>query len=682
MANSDVPGTVVTVPQKVIEDQGIITQADAVRNVAGVWNYYPSYTGLSDDSFYIRGFSSSETLKNGLWVYDGGGNTWMGNVERVEVLKGPAGLLYGAYGGSIGGIVNVVTKKPLTEPRYSLTFMTDTEGSTSVIADASQPLNKSKTWLIRAIGEKGHYATFVDNNSRNTENFNIILQGLITPKDAITLEYEHLWQETHPYRGALSEYALVGSGLNARLIRLPGYNPQINLYDPRTNYTFETNAGRLVYEHQFNPDWSVKSSTRYSHTLDDSLVISASPTYNARTGISTYRLSRNAYHFSESLVDTDLMAHGKFNTWKIKHDTIFGVRAASMEYSGHWRYSYNSWRNYTFTDPNNPPWGLPETDPPEGTVRYYKRYQFNYYVNDVVSLTDKLKVVAGINHARYGRHQSGWSGGGGRPMTEFKYDVIQDGDTWRAGLLYEVWPGITPYFSYSTTFCPQWWNLTDDGVLQSFDPLTGRQYEWGVKIDIPNRATITASVYQLNLENVLSSDPDPVRSSLGYEVQGGTQKSRGYEVDATVKLAPGWDALVSYAHTEWEYGDSASFVRGSNSINSPKHSFRLWSVYEFQPGSFLAGFGFGGGVTARSRTELNYTRKSTPYATGTLPGYGVLDGVLYYKYKGTKLGIFKDSKFSINLTNILDKNYWASGSYSSLYRGEPFKATFRWEQTF
>ncbi|OPY65376.1 MAG: Ferrichrome-iron receptor precursor [Syntrophorhabdus sp. PtaU1.Bin050] len=675
MANSDVPGTVVTVPQKVIEDQGITTQADAVRNVAGVWSSYPGYTEDADSSFYIRGFSVSDVLKDGLWVTGWTTNTWMANVERVEVLKGPAGLLYGAYSGSIGGIINTVTKKPLTEPRYSLTFMADTEGSTSVIADVSQPLNKSKTWLIRAIGEWGHHATYIDNNSRNIEPFSITLQGLITPKDAITLEYEHLWKEIHPYTSSMSEYALVGRGVNARLIRLPGYNASINLYDPRSHNTVETNSIRMVYEHQFNPDWSIKSSTRYSSQVQDRFSISAYPSYNATTGISTYTQSRNAYHFAENLVDTDLMAHGKFNTWKVKHDTIFGVRAASNQYSGHWPYSYGrGYRRYTFTDPNNPNWGQPEPDRPYGTARYSKQYQLNSYVNDVVSVTSKLKVVAGINHTRYGNNLVVPSG--------YEYNLIKDGDAWRAGLLYEVWPGITPYFSYSTTFQPQWRNVTDDGTTQDFKPLTGNQYEWGVKIDIPNRATITASVYQLTLENVLASDPDPAKAALGYEIEDGVQRSRGFEVDATVKLAPGWDALVSYARLEREYVKSESYVRGSTPTNTPKHSCRLWSVYEFQPGSFLAGFGFGGGVTARSQTELNSTSKTRPYATGTLPGYGVLDGVLYYKYKGTKLGIFKDSKFSINLTNILDKNYWASGSYSSLYRGEPFKATFRWEQTF
>jgi iron complex outermembrane receptor protein len=420
-------------------------------------------------------------------------------------------------------------------------------------------------------------------------------------------------------------------------------------------------------------------SSRYASQLWHSFLITACGTFNLITGVTTYKQSKNNYWFPEKFFDTDLLSHGKFNTWRIKHDTIFGVRAQNIQYTGRWRYTSANFSSYTITDPENPNWGQPQGDLVYGSYRHYKEYQFNYYMNDVMSLTDKLKLVAGITHARYGRHQDS---GNSKSSVTYHYDIIQDADTWRAGLLYEVWPGVTPYFSYSTTFRPQWRNETDDGEIQTFDPLTGKQYEWGVKVDIPDRATITASVYQLTLNNVLSSDPDPVRASLGYEVQGGSQRSRGFEVDATFKLAPGWDALASYAHTEWEYVKSASFVHGSNILNSPKHSFRLWSVYEFQPGSLLEGFGLGAGVTARSRTELNYQRYSAPYATGTLPGYGIVDGVLYYKLKGTKLGIFKDSKFSINFDNLLDKKYWAAGSYSALYAGEPFKATFRWEQTF
>jgi iron complex outermembrane receptor protein len=653
------------VPQKVIEDQNAVAMAEALSNVAGTFNAYPGYTGGDQDTFTIRGFSSSQTLRDGLFVYDGGMNTWLGNVVRIEVLKGPAGFLYGAYGGDVGGIINVITKKPLKEARYTLTGMADTEGSTSVIVDISQPLNSKKTWLMRIIGEKGHYATFVDNNSRNTEPLNITVQGLLTPRDSITLSYERLFQTTYPYRGARSEYALVGSGTSAYLKRLAGYNPSTNLYDPRSKIEVESNAIRAVYEHQFNPDWSIKSSTRYASQVWNALLITASPSYNVNTGISTYKQSRNNYSFPEKTLDTDLMARGKFGTWRVKHDTIFGVRLENTQYTGRWLYTSAKFSNYTFTDPSSPNWGQSEGDVTYGSYRHYKRYQLNYYFNDVISLTDKLRLVAGVTHARYGRHQDSCSDG----HTIYRYDVIQDGTPWRVGVLYDVFPWLTPYFAYSTTFTPQWRNVTDDGMIQDFNPLTGDQYEWGVKIDIAKRASITASVYQLTLNNVLSSDPDPVRASLGYEVEDGTQRSRGFELDGTVMIMPGWDALVSYAYLDRVYLQSESFVYGSKIINSPEHSFRVWSVYEFQPGSFLKGFGFGGGITARSRTELNYTRKTRPNATGTIPGYAVFDGVLYYK-------------LSINLVNILDKDYWASGSYSGLYAGEPFKATFRWEQHF
>ena len=245
---------------------------------------------------------------------------------------------------------------------------------------------------------------------------------------------------------------------------------------------------------------------------------------------------------------------------------------------------------------------------------------------------------------------------------------------WRVGALYDVVPGVTPFVDYSTTFKPQGTNTTTDGTIQTFDPLTGNQIEAGVKIDFADRASITAALYQIEMSNVTQTDPDATRGSLGYLVQTGKQRSRGFEIDGSYKIRPGWNALVAYAYTDAVYVSDGTYLTGSGVPNVPRHSLRLWSFYEVQDGP-LQGLGFGGGMTAASSRQAALVTKAMPNVDLRLPGYATFDAAATYSWKNAKL--------SLNVKNIFDHEYWeGSNGYTWLYQGEPLNASLRLDVSF
>jgi len=677
LPNSEVAQHITTVSTKLIEDQDLRSVIDAMKNVAGVNNTYPTYFPLDYMSnATIRGFQTSTILRDGLWDPTAYGNSWLGDVERIEVLKGPAGLLYGAYSGGIGGVINVVTKRPLKEPKYTFNVMTDSFGSKSISADLSHPLTDDGRWLARANINQGDYLGFAEHTNYTKRDASLIIQGLLTEQDAITLSAEKRYQSTRPYSGEPG-YVVKGSGASASLLSTGSFSNSINVYDPRSSYWFDSDTFRLIFEHQFSPDWSFRSSNQYTETARTTRSISATPSLVGNT--ITYKESWSEVHMGPVKgQDSDNMVHGKFSTVGIDHDFIAGLRYARERYDMNMvSPNPNPFSSTTFTDPNNPTWGVPFGGLYR-TIRGGNTFdqQFNMYVNDVIKVTEKLKFSLGLNHVDYkSQSESQGLNSSGNPTGAMSHSTnAVKGKGWRAGVLYDIRPDITVFTDYATTFQPQSPNITTDGNTQIFDSLSGEQAELGIKVDITDKASLTASIYALQLSNVLANDPDPTRSALGYKVQTGKQLSRGLELDSAYRLAKGWDLLASYAHTDVAIQSDQTYLSGSRVPNVPKDSLRLWTTYEPQAENWR-GWGFGGGIRSVSNRTTNLVSKSTPNVVATLSGYSVADALVYYR--------FDKSKISFNLYNLFNRKYWESAnSYTWLYPGEPVRAELRLQTSF
>ena len=215
---SSVAQDVVVVPQKIIQDQGVTNAREALDNVAGVSNTAFS-RGQLDGFTLIRGFPVSGILRNGYADEKAGINeqiSWVGDAERIEVLKGASALLYGqslAYGGiGIGGIVNIVTKRPLLDPSYTIGGAINSFGGWSTGIDLSQPLTADKNWLGRFVGEINDNKTSIDHFFIRQKAADLTIQGLIGPDTALTLLHMARMLVGPDHRRLLPVSAVVGAG--------------------------------------------------------------------------------------------------------------------------------------------------------------------------------------------------------------------------------------------------------------------------------------------------------------------------------------------------------------------------------------------------------------------------------------------------------------------------------------
>lgn len=191
----DIPQSIQVIPQQVIKDQQITRIGDATRNVSGV-TQQGGYGG-STDNYNIRGFTIYDNLRNGFAVQDDLVNPT--NIERIEVLKGPASVLYGQF--EPGGVVNYITKQPLSEPYYSAEFTAGNFSTYRPSIDISGPLNSDRTLLYRLNAAYENFGSFLDFNHQETFAIAPALTYKIGDATTLTLEYEYLKVDRTFYRG-------------------------------------------------------------------------------------------------------------------------------------------------------------------------------------------------------------------------------------------------------------------------------------------------------------------------------------------------------------------------------------------------------------------------------------------------------------------------------------------------
>ncbi len=285
----------------------------------------------------------------------------------------------------------------------------------------------------------------------------------------------------------------------------------------------------------------------------------------------------------------------------------------------------------------------------------FREWREGHYLQDQLELLPGLKVMAGVRFDNIGRR-----------MVENTTNTNQSQQNQafgeRAGVTYEAVRGVTVYGGYSHSFVPPGSTVSLGAVKgQLLAPETGDNLEAGVKVDLTDRLTTTAAVYQLTRENVVTSDP-----VTGYATTTGQQKSKGVELDCAALLAPGWNALFSYAYTDARVTRDATYLAGSMVDNVPLNSAHLWSVYEVQSGP-AKGLGFGGGLTYVGKRQGVLTGIANPGADYALPDYATVDMAAYYQLENVRL--------SVNATNILDKRYYqasaSSTSVTTVYAGQP-----------
>ncbi|MFQ4142476.1 TonB-dependent receptor [Chlorogloeopsis sp. ULAP02] len=638
----DIPQSIQVVPRQVLEDQNVNRLEEAVRNVPGVNQATAPYF-VNGTFLVIRGFTarddSGNVLRNGLPDPVGTRQIDFSNIEQVEVLKGPASVLFGRA--NPGGTVNLITKQPLRDPFYRIDATIGNYSFYRGAIDLSGPLNDSKTVLSRlniAYQNIGSFIDFVD-----AKRFFIapVLSYAISDQTKLTLEGEYSSSEIEAFLGVPAQ----GSVLPNPNGRLPINR---NIGEPSAK-PFDVETARIGYklEHQFNDNLWLRNEFRFSSyyaTIDE--IFGTSLQADNRTLNRQYTertFLQQGYNFTTDLI-------GKFSTGSIEHQVIFGVDLSRFEtpiFEG-------IGRSIAPIDIFNPVYGrqaLGAAFPRFDTA--FVTDALGIYVQDQIALTDNLKLLLGGRFDTFKRTDNNF-------LTNTETSVSDSAFSPRVGIVYQPIEPISLYANYSTSFTPVT-GIAFDG--STFQPERGTQYEVGVKADLSNRLSATLAFYDLTRSNVLTTDP----VNQGFSIQTGEQRSRGVELSIGGEILPGWNIFAGYAYNDAIITKDNTFPVNNRLNNAPENSFNLWTTYEIQSGD-LKGLGFGLGLFYKGETQGDLANSFS------VPSYLRTDASIFYKRDGFRVGI--------NIRNLFDRNYYEfATSRTSVYAAEPLtvQGTISWE---
>ncbi|MEP0949124.1 TonB-dependent siderophore receptor [Leptolyngbya subtilissima DQ-A4] len=635
----DLPFSVQVVPQELLEDRQVQSVNEALRTVVGVSPDNSSQSAF--EGYTIRGFSGRNILRNGL--RDDTNITSriaIPNIERIEVLRGPAGALFSQ--GSPGGTVNIVTKKPLATPHYIVEGTIDNFDTYGGSIDFTGPLNQSETLLYRLTAGASSSSTFIDFFERRNYVIAPTISWQAGPNTQINFEGEYTISEQPNDRG-LPALGTVLPNINGQLPRNRFIGEPNDDLDKNDRYVL-----RLGYtlDHQINPDWQLQNSFRASfqqqpqNSLFPTALLDDQRTLE-RGLFTAGDQSQDNYSFDTSLT-------GRVQTGSISHQLLFGFDVN--------RDIYASGGQEFVLDPIdifNPVYGVAQLQ----FVASYPREPLitnsvGVYVQDQIDLLPQLKLLLGGRFDLISQ-QTLFADGS---------EAFQDDQAFspRLGLVYQPSDEHALYASYSRSFLQSVGTAFDNSL---FEPERGNQYEVGIKSDwLDNRFSTTLALYQITRTNVLTEDP----INPNFSVQTGEQRSRGVELTATGEILPGWNIAAGYAYTDAQVTADNTLAVGNRLNNVPEHAASLWTTYELQSGA-LQGLGFGLGLfyVGDRQGDLDNSFQ--------VPGYTRTDASVFYNRDDFRIGL--------NIENLFDITYFeAAESRLRVFYGAPFtiRGTVSW----
>jgi len=627
----DIPQSIQVIPREVLKDQGTIRVQDALRNVSGSTSagYYQGFS----EYLSLRGFNAN-LFRDGLRSYQNyGGLIETADVERIEVLKGPASVLFGDA--PPGGLVNLVTKQPLAQPFYAFEGTVGSFSTYRGAIDLSGPLNDNSSILYR-------FNTFYE-NAGGFRDFVNSERVFLAPKfkfalgDNTNLTIDGSWlQET---RTADDGTVAIGNRPadlpRERFLGEPFQNVEINV----TNFSY-------LLDHRFSEQWSIRNAFRAQfvnleryYPLRDSL--------DEETG----ELSRLSY-FSQRRdnaysVQTDVV--GKFSTGSIKHQLLLGFDYTRNTEDG----TFGDFEPYPSLNIFNPVYTRLEY-PKREILNFFRDDtldKYGFYLQDQIEITPQLKLLAGGRFDIFEQTRST------RDLGEERQELSQSDSNFspRLGVVYQPSQNISLYASYATSFEPSF-GASRNGNGEPFKPETGRQFEVGLKADITRNLSATLALYDLRKQNVTVDDPNS--ADPNDQIQTGEQTSRGIEFDIAGEITPGWKVIASYAYTDAFVSKDTTGLEGRRRENIPEHAASLWTTYEIQQGN-LQGLGFGLGLFF---VGDRFGDLDNSYV---LPSYVRTDASVFYKRDNWRA--------ALNVRNLFDKTYFtgSEGSRLGVYYGEP-----------
>ncbi|MCF9035129.1 TonB-dependent receptor [Acinetobacter nectaris] len=620
----DVPQTVNVIPQEILKEQAVTSMQGALQNVTGVGfstgdgqrdqvsirgfnSIYDSYVdGFRDDAMYFRDLS---------------------NTERIEVLKGPASVLYGR--GSPGGLINRVTKKPIDHALHEISLIGSTIGQRRSEFDFNQLLsNQLKFRLTGAVENSGGY-----------RNEFFLTRQAVAPSIEwdISDQTKLLVQADYLHDNRLADQ---GFPMNPMTHKPLALDPKVYLGPANgkeaANTDTEVKSATVTLDHRFNDIWKYHGILHaYSYSLDRQLPNSA---YSSADKGKTYNLSISPSHRfrNEKGIATQQEVSGKFNTASIEHNILIGLEVNHQNKDDK-VFSSSLSSNLQLNNIILPIW----TPIPTGTpTTNSKNNSTNeaIYLQDLIGITPQFKMLVG---ARYDSLDQKRSTLLTKTNSKTYYNRTDRKVSPRIGLVYEPLDNLSLYTSYNQSFQPLSDALAVYNNLASLQPTQTKSYEVGAKWDITSDYNVALSIFNTTQNNILQLDPnDPTKQTA---VIAGEQRTKGLEISTVGQITDKLSILAGYAYLDSKITKSVLLTVpvGSSAALSPKHSANLWAKYKLNDNLYVA---IGG------RTQTDQYASSTNQLK--LPGYTVVNAAIGYSKENYDIGV--------NLNNLLNRHYFAS----------------------
>ncbi|MCW2349154.1 TonB-dependent siderophore receptor [Sphingobium sp. B12D2B] len=568
-------------------------------------------------------------------------------LERVEVLKGAASVLYGAT--APGGIVNSVSKLPTLTPMREIIVDGGSFDRKQISADFSGALTSDGKWSARMTVVARDGGTNADHVKDNRLFFAPAITWRPSLDTSLTL-LGYFQRDDTDYTYGVPTAAFLTPGPLGRPSRSSFYGePAMGYQSDRyvAGYLFEHRlSDRLKLRHALN---YYKANTRYDIVSVES--IAADGRTASRYG--QYRLDK------ADAITADTSLELRQDVGGMEHRVLIGTDY-TYQYMSQFRQDFD----IGSIDLYRPVYGGQATNiRPNNFGGISRTNRISVYAQDQIKIAERLNVVLG------GRQE--WSRMRDKPYFEQflpvypKVDERTDAFTWRAGLAYVDDSGLAPYLSYSTSY-----ELTPGRDRQNarFKPTSGNQYEVGLRYQ-PTGANLSASIalYRLTQRNVLT--PDPVDPTGTFSIQQGEVRSRGVEVEARAQLVQGLNVIGAYSYTDAKTTKSnVPGQAGRATDNVPRHQVSLWAGYDVQSGG-LNGLSFGGGARHTSSKP-----QTVPVGPEKTPAVTVFDAMIAYN-------LTDEWRLAVNATNLFDKDYYITCNWSCFF-GEPRRVIaslrYRW----
>lgn len=613
----DIPQTVNVIPQSLLRDQAVQSMQDALKLVPGV--------GLSHgdgqrDQITIRGFTAiADQFVDGLrddalYFRD------LSNIEQIEVLKGPASVLYGR--GSSGGLINRITKKPgvnLSEVGLTLGSWNQRRGEFDL---ARAP--EDSRFAFRVTGALEKADSYRDPQFLDREALSASMLFKASASTNVLLQVDHLKDSR------ITDFGI--PALNGRTINVrPGaYYGAANARDADVS-TAKVDSLSLTLNHRFSDSLSLRNAFR---TYDYSLVRRNTLVGSVNEKALTASLTRGNVNRNEDGFFNQTELTHKTTLAGMEHQFLYGVEMGRQDKSQ--RVLSQSAGTISLFNPVLPVVPMDITGAPSND-NLGKFNVASAYVQDLLTLSKHWKALAGIRYDRFEQAT--------RERIAGRSNLNRTDTAWspRVGLVYQPSANWSYYASWSKSFQPsgEAFSLAANNVEIAPEKTTSA--EVGAKWELMDgKASATASLFRVERTNIKSLDP-----VLNKLVPLGVQRTNGLELTFSGEIAPSWQVWAGYAFLDSEMTSSPTpGIQGKRATLTPRHSANLWLTK-----ALGNGFGLGGG--------LNYVgaRDADPLNTVTLPGYTTVDAMAYYRQGAWDL--------QLKLNNLLDRRYIVSGHGSS-----------------